>query len=100
MPAATFPLWQRGQNNDALDRGLAFSVPQMDDLADFHGDLTDPKSKTRSGFAFNTTSRLAVSPRPVNRPSSGRSRVEASKNSRSFGRGALGQPTIFSGART
>jgi molybdate transport system substrate-binding protein len=42
-PDAIFPPWQHGQNNDARDRGLAFSVPQIDDLADFHGDLTDPK---------------------------------------------------------
>ena len=42
-PDAIFPPWQHGQNNDALDRGLVFSVPQVDDLADFHGDLSDPK---------------------------------------------------------
>ncbi len=40
---AIFPPWQHGQNNDAVDRGLEFTVPQVDDLADFHGDLTDPK---------------------------------------------------------
>src|SRR3984957_20866551 len=40
---AIFPPWQHGQNNDAVDRGLVFSVPQVDDLADFHGDITDPK---------------------------------------------------------
>jgi molybdate transport system substrate-binding protein len=40
---AIFPPWQHGQNNDATDRGLAFTVPDVDDLADFHGDLTDPK---------------------------------------------------------
>lgn len=40
---AIFPPWQHGQNNDAVDRGLEFTVPQIDDLADFHGDLTDPK---------------------------------------------------------
>ena len=33
-----FPPWQHGSNNDALYRGLAFTVPQVDDLADFHGD--------------------------------------------------------------
>ncbi|MCQ9154197.1 substrate-binding domain-containing protein [Acidomonas methanolica] len=38
-----FPPWQQGHNNDATDRGLAFTVPEIDDLADFHGDLTDPK---------------------------------------------------------
>jgi molybdate transport system substrate-binding protein len=38
-----YPPWQHGANNDALDRGLEFTVPEVDDLADFHGDITDPK---------------------------------------------------------
>ncbi len=38
-----FPPWQNGANNDATDRGLAFTVPQVDDLADFHGDVNNPK---------------------------------------------------------
>ena len=38
-----FPPWQHGANNDALNRGFAFTVPEVDDLADFHGDITDPK---------------------------------------------------------
>lgn len=38
-----FPPWQNGMNNDASERGLAFTVPEVDDMADFHGDLTDPK---------------------------------------------------------
>lgn len=38
-----FPPWQHGTNNDALDRGVEFTVHQIDDLADFHGDLTNPK---------------------------------------------------------
>jgi ABC-type molybdate transport system substrate-binding protein len=41
--AITFPPWQKGQNNDVIHRGLEFTVPQVDVLADFHGDLTDPK---------------------------------------------------------
>ena len=41
--AEVFPPWQHGKNNDATDRGLEFTVPQVDDLADFHGDITDPK---------------------------------------------------------
>ena len=40
---AIFPPWQRGANNDETRRGLSFLVPQVDDLADFHGDLSDPK---------------------------------------------------------
>jgi molybdate transport system substrate-binding protein len=38
-----FPPWQKGENNDAQNRGLEFTVPEVDDLADFHGDITDPK---------------------------------------------------------
>jgi molybdate transport system substrate-binding protein len=38
-----FPPWQKGENNDALNRGVDFTIPQIDSLADFHGDLTDPK---------------------------------------------------------
>ncbi|HEY2756770.1 MAG TPA: substrate-binding domain-containing protein [Pseudolabrys sp.] len=41
--AGIFPPWQHGQNNDATNRGFEFTVPQVDDLADFHGDITDPK---------------------------------------------------------
>ena len=42
-PDEIFPPWQKGENNDALNRGLDFTVPEIDSLADFHGDLTDPK---------------------------------------------------------
>jgi molybdate transport system substrate-binding protein len=38
-----FPPWQHGENNDATNRGLIFTVPQVDDLADFHGNVSDPK---------------------------------------------------------
>lgn len=38
-----FPPWQHGANNDAVNRGMEFTVPQVDVLADFHGDLTAPK---------------------------------------------------------
>jgi ABC-type molybdate transport system substrate-binding protein len=41
--AEVFPPWQHGENNDATNRGFEFTVPQVDDLADFHGDITDPK---------------------------------------------------------
>jgi molybdate transport system substrate-binding protein len=40
---SVFPPWQDGANNDAIDRGLGFTVPKVDDLADFHGDLDTPK---------------------------------------------------------
>jgi molybdate transport system substrate-binding protein len=38
-----YPPWQHGANNDAVDRGLEFTVPEVDNLADFHGDITNPK---------------------------------------------------------
>jgi molybdate transport system substrate-binding protein len=38
-----FPPWQQGANNDAVRRGLDFTVPEVDVLADFHGNLSDPK---------------------------------------------------------
>ncbi|MGY4480270.1 substrate-binding domain-containing protein [Bradyrhizobium sp. USDA 3364] len=38
-----FPPWQHGENNDAAQRGLSFTVPDVDDLADFHGDVSRPK---------------------------------------------------------
>lgn len=38
-----FPPWQHGANNDATDKGFIFTVPEVDDMADFHGDLTNPK---------------------------------------------------------
>ena len=41
--SAIFPPWQKGENNDALQRGLEFTVPQVDVLADFHGDLSNSK---------------------------------------------------------
>jgi molybdate transport system substrate-binding protein len=40
---AFFPPWQHGENNDATQRGFEFTVPQVDDLADFHGNVSDPK---------------------------------------------------------
>jgi molybdate transport system substrate-binding protein len=38
-----FPPWQNGTNTDAVGRGLGFTVPEVDNLADFHGDLDEPK---------------------------------------------------------
>ena len=38
-----FPPWQHGANNDASERGLDFTVPQVDVMADFHGSLNDPE---------------------------------------------------------
>ena len=39
----TLPPWQGETNNDATDRGLLFTIPEVDVLADFHGDITAPK---------------------------------------------------------
>jgi len=33
-----FPPWQHGDNNPVTRRGLEFTVPEVDDLPDFHGD--------------------------------------------------------------
>ncbi len=37
-----FPPWQHGANNGALDKGLDFTLPEIDVLADFHGDVMNP----------------------------------------------------------
>lgn len=36
------PPWQHGQNNDAVSRGFEFTVPDADNLADFHGNPDHP----------------------------------------------------------
>ncbi len=41
--ASNYPPWQHGQNNDAMNRGIEFTVPDVDDLADFHGQVFNPK---------------------------------------------------------
>ncbi|MGU3668179.1 molybdate ABC transporter substrate-binding protein [Methylobacterium sp. A49B] len=38
-----FPPWQSGANNPAVDKGLEFTVKEADNLADFHGDLTNAR---------------------------------------------------------
>jgi hypothetical protein len=40
---ATYPPWQRGDGSDVSDRGLEFTVPPSDALADFHGSLDNPQ---------------------------------------------------------
>ncbi len=40
---AIFPPWSHGANAPASFKGLDFTVPEADDMADFHGDLDDPK---------------------------------------------------------
>lgn len=40
---AVYPPWQAGRNNDAARRGFIFTVPPVDVLSDFHGDISHPK---------------------------------------------------------
>ncbi len=40
---AIYPPWQRGDGSDVSDRGLEFTVPPADALADFHGSLDNPQ---------------------------------------------------------
>jgi ABC-type molybdate transport system substrate-binding protein len=37
-----YPPWQHGANNDSLVRGLPFTEPDADNLADFHGNPVNP----------------------------------------------------------
>jgi len=39
---AQYPPWQDGTNNDTADKGLVFTVPPADSMADFHGSLDNP----------------------------------------------------------
>ncbi len=38
-----YPPWQHGENSDAIERGLDFTVPPVDVLADFHGSIDQPQ---------------------------------------------------------
>ncbi len=38
-----YPPWSQGANNPALQKGLDFTVPEVDNLPDFHGNLDDPQ---------------------------------------------------------
>ena len=42
-PSRVYPPWQHGANNDVSGRGLEFTVPEVDNLPDFHGNPIDPK---------------------------------------------------------
>ncbi len=37
-----YPPWQHGANNDSPVRGLQFTEPDADNLADFHGNPVNP----------------------------------------------------------
>ncbi len=38
-----FPPWSQGKNNSAINKGLSFTVPEVDDMPDFHGDPMNAK---------------------------------------------------------
>ena len=38
-----YPPWQKGANNPSLDQGFEFTVHEADNLADFHGDITNTR---------------------------------------------------------
>ena len=38
-----YPPWQHGENSDVTDKGLEFTEPEVDDLADFHGNPVNSK---------------------------------------------------------
>jgi molybdate transport system substrate-binding protein len=56
----TLPPWQGGSNNDATDRGLVFTIPEIDVLADFHGDISDPKLVLFFGGNYFFATKLLV----------------------------------------
>ncbi|MBW4055993.1 MAG: ABC transporter substrate-binding protein [Proteobacteria bacterium] len=38
-----YPPWSHGENNPAIDKGLEFTVPEVDNLPDFHGSIDNPQ---------------------------------------------------------
>ncbi|MCL4510359.1 MAG: substrate-binding domain-containing protein [Bacteroidetes bacterium] len=38
-----FPPWSHGKNAPAIDKGLEFTVPEVDNLPDFHGSIDNPQ---------------------------------------------------------
>ncbi|MGC8591506.1 substrate-binding domain-containing protein [Acidithiobacillus sp.] len=38
-----FPPWQHGANNPAVAKGLEFTVPEVNNLPDFHGSIDNPQ---------------------------------------------------------
>lgn len=57
-----FPPWQHGANNDAASKGLTFTVPEVDDLADFHGNPMGAKLVLYvSGNSYFTMAPLVAS---------------------------------------
>jgi len=42
-PSYVYPPWQKGQNTDVVERGVEFTVPEVNNLPDFHGNPVDAK---------------------------------------------------------
>jgi ABC-type molybdate transport system substrate-binding protein len=42
-PTHVYPPWQTGYNSDVVDRGVEFTVPEVENLPDFHGNPVDAK---------------------------------------------------------
>ena len=40
-----YPPWQGGANNPALEKGLEFTVAEIDNLPDFHGNLNESEAR-------------------------------------------------------
>ncbi len=40
---ALYPPWSHGENDPALHKGLEFTIPEVDSMADFHGSVNDPR---------------------------------------------------------
>ena len=38
-----FPPWSHGKNNPAINKGFEFTVPEVDNLPDFHGSIDNPQ---------------------------------------------------------
>lgn len=38
-----YPPWSHGNNDSAVHKGLDFTIPEVDSMADFHGSINDPK---------------------------------------------------------
>ena len=51
-PPDVFPPWSHGANTDVADKGLEFTEPEVDSLADFHGDPMNAKLSLFVGGSY------------------------------------------------
>jgi hypothetical protein len=56
-PSYVYPPWQTGQNTDVIDRGVEFTVPEVNNLPDFHGNPVDAKLVLYVGGIISSRSR-------------------------------------------